>query len=173
MADSPLQKVPFGVLGALDLKTLGLNPTLFGDRVQPVIEVFDNYLAPQVEVVNAIEAAAQALGDFAMLQIPAGECWRILGANAAVRLNTGTDTDDPLNLTVHVRPTQNVNASLRLFGESFGIIATMVGPAVFSCGGQVDRLLMPPGAQLYAQLDTAVSAASQLVVSALIQRIPV
>jgi hypothetical protein len=35
--DSPLQKVPLGLLGQLSLKTLGNNPQLFSDTVVPVV----------------------------------------------------------------------------------------------------------------------------------------
>jgi hypothetical protein len=46
--DSPLQKVPLGLLGQLSLKTLGNNPQLFSDTVVPVVggEPPDN--APRV-----------------------------------------------------------------------------------------------------------------------------
>jgi hypothetical protein len=41
---APLAKAPDGLLGALDLKTLGRNPGVFGDVLQPSIETIDFYM---------------------------------------------------------------------------------------------------------------------------------
>lgn len=44
---SPLQKGPIGLLEAFRLKTLGRQPTRFGDLVAPSTDVVDFYLAQQ------------------------------------------------------------------------------------------------------------------------------
>lgn len=83
-----LQKGPLGLLGAFALKTIGRNPTQFGDTVQPVADVYDQYLA-QSELGIATTNAAIGLNNFQQLTIavPAGKMWRLFGVSWQATLN--------------------------------------------------------------------------------------
>lgn len=74
MSDSPLTKPPFGILGALDLKTQGKQPTLFGERVTPVFEMRDHYVPLEIlEKSQTITNPALAAAD--TFDVPNGELW--------------------------------------------------------------------------------------------------
>lgn len=64
MADSPLQKYPFGLLGALDLKSTGDAPSVFGDRVQPTLDTLPFYGVRNAQWLRTTGAPA-TVGPFA------------------------------------------------------------------------------------------------------------
>lgn len=92
MADSILAKAPDGLLGALDLKTLGRNPGFFGDKLDPSFETLDFYLLRNricvgftsafvavntslVMVPAAGTPAGYVVGGF--VTVPQQEVWRV------------------------------------------------------------------------------------------------
>ena len=93
MADkSILAKAPDGLLGALDLKTLGRNPGLFSDELGPSLEVIDFYLlrnrinigfTSAFVAVNTNLVMAAAAGTPAnyisggSITVPQQEVWRV------------------------------------------------------------------------------------------------
>lgn len=85
MADSPLQKAPSGLTGFFDLKTLGAQPTLFADRVMPVVEVSEFYAVPANRTIQTGTASLNARGSSVSLTVPSGVLWRVhaIGWNGA------------------------------------------------------------------------------------------
>jgi hypothetical protein len=80
--DSPLQKSPSGILGALELKVLGANPAKFGEVLVPIIDAYDQYLADTL-LPKTIGPTAAAAGNNQFTQLftpPAGHAWRLIAA---------------------------------------------------------------------------------------------
>jgi len=77
---SPLQKSPDGVLGALDLKVLGLNPNKFSDTLVPIVDVYDQYLANELATLESPTATitGPAVSADATLTVPNGQAYRVL-----------------------------------------------------------------------------------------------
>jgi len=76
VADSPLQKAPSGLLGAFDLKTLGQQPTKFGELVQPSVEVIDMYVPLTIaeKTLNVTNPDIEVADTF---DVPNGELWLV------------------------------------------------------------------------------------------------
>lgn len=91
VADSPLHKSPDGLLGAFDLKVRGQNPDLFSDRLQPVVDVYDQYLAQQlVPVIGSTGTiTGPATGASTTLTVPDGFAWRVIAVGAISALAAG------------------------------------------------------------------------------------
>lgn len=84
-----LQKSPVGLLGAFALKVLGRNPPQFGEAVQPVVDVYDQYLS-QGELRGMVQSGATIVGNPVVqqtLSVPRGKCWRVIGAGGFVSVN--------------------------------------------------------------------------------------
>lgn len=73
-----LQKVPVGLLGALELKTEGHNPGAFGDTLVPTFEAADFYGLPNVRLVAATTLNVNTVASVAgAITVPVGEVWRL------------------------------------------------------------------------------------------------
>jgi hypothetical protein len=98
VADSPLQKVPAGLLDALSLRTLGQNPTLFGELVRPTVELLDMYLADRTVTTTSVDAAGAITGVF---QAAASvNPRRLLGVTARVTLGAAPGTALTINTRI-------------------------------------------------------------------------
>jgi hypothetical protein len=173
---SPLQKVPIGLLGALDLKTLGLNPRFFGETVQPTFDVRDFYLLPQLESVFTDAIGVTALGSIAAVVVPNGQTWRVRAASCellcpATTSSPGASTD-PLALSLQVEPilaAQETRIATGVFPfNGFALTAAVQ----FGCEAANLDLVIPSGCRIFAQLDSTVTVASDLRCSVLFQRFP-
>lgn len=86
--DSPLQTAPIGLLGALDLKTLGLNPNVFSGTLVPVVDCWDVYLADHLKVVTATGTiGVGSSGGVVNIPVPQGYMWRLLDFGVTALLN--------------------------------------------------------------------------------------
>lgn len=77
----PIQLAPSGVLGLLQLKNNGRNPSTLMDSVQPTLDLWPQYLLTNGEqilsaniAVNATGGAGPAVPD---CLVPEGECWAV------------------------------------------------------------------------------------------------
>ena len=96
-----LQKSPTGLLGAFELKTLGQNPSEFGEQVVPVVDVLDNYVAGDQRIErNQTTLANPATFTSSTHRVPNGKVWRLLGISFAGVLDVA---DAALTTTVDVR----------------------------------------------------------------------
>jgi hypothetical protein len=84
---SPLQKTPTGLLGAFDLKTLGVNPTAFGDTVVPISDVSDMYFLGNQRATGTSNTAVTAPALAVVTLVPAGEVWRVKAVGFSVARN--------------------------------------------------------------------------------------
>jgi hypothetical protein len=86
----PLHKVPLGLLGLLNLKTLGSNPNGFGEIVTPTADLRTMYGAPLHETFE--QAGAETfVPTTTTMRVPQGEIWRVLAAGYLLNLGTGFD----------------------------------------------------------------------------------
>jgi len=114
-----LQKAPVGILGALNLKTEGQNPSEFSDTVLGVIDVTNFYLGLETKISRQTLTIANP-GTFgsAAHTVPVGKVWRVFGGGFAGVLNaadaaltTIVDTrfsSDPVNSVVALMPPTGV-----------------------------------------------------------------
>jgi hypothetical protein len=72
-----LQKGPDGLLGALDLKTTGANPSQFPEHLQAVVECTPYYLLRNRFLASATAAFAAINVTIASLTVPQDEVWRV------------------------------------------------------------------------------------------------
>jgi len=82
---SPLQKVASGLLGALNLKTLGRNPQTFADELQPQYDATNHYLLDLLtRFGSTTPSAALGVGTTQVVTVPQGEVWAVFNIGAAI-----------------------------------------------------------------------------------------
>jgi hypothetical protein len=152
---SPLQQSPFGLLEQFNLRVLGRAPFLFGDSVQPTVDVGQHYLtASGITTLQAIEAPSATSTHAVVLPALTTATWLyavhislMSGANWAV---TWFDAQ------IRLRASQST-PSVQIYGDDKNGWAWQGGPAVNYplVGHQLVRglflpypLLLPPGAVL-------------------------
>lgn len=79
--DSPLQKAPLALMDVLSLRTQGQNPTLFGDRVTPILDVLDYYTADNVRNTSNASAGEVAASSVT-LQVDNNAVWLLRNLTA-------------------------------------------------------------------------------------------
>lgn len=111
MSESPLQTAPASLLAALELKVSGKNPNAFSDTLQPVADVYDQYLTDRVGVATeSTTVVAPAVTGNAAEAPVTGVAWRVLavygfvvtaaGADAAIDKQVKIAIVDPGGVTV-------------------------------------------------------------------------
>lgn len=166
---SPLQKAPLSLLGALDLKTTGENPTEFGDVVTPTYAVDDHYLAPNAQFVT-VSGNLQNPADLLTLSVPNGVAWRV--RCVAGRAVIGSLDASGFYAFLGMR----LNSTQSLVVVQQGVVpqpavATTLHPAV-TTGLLARPLLLQSGGQLALYLEAAFNAPRACSLSALVDVIP-
>lgn len=72
---APIQQLPGGLLGFLQLKNAGRNPTEVNSLLQMTMDLRDWYLQTNMESVVGTDAAIAAVGSAFYLTVPDGEFW--------------------------------------------------------------------------------------------------
>lgn len=144
----PLSKAPDGLLGSLDLKTLGLNPQEFGDVLSPSLETLEYYLLRNrataacagpfttvgtgIVMTGAAPYTSNAAGNFI---VPADQCIRIKQLSI---LNTRVAADAALTLeaTVYLRTS--------VTGAAGGTFTVGFGTAIFGPHPATDLSFIQP-----------------------------
>lgn len=123
MAQGPIQTLPQGLLGLLQLKSLGKNPSELLDQVQPSYDLFEQYVQTLMQgeiglfgvtpTTAALVSAGHGFAPFANLAspvIPNGEMWWVEAATVYIVGNTLAAADTvvagagyvlPNHLTIH------------------------------------------------------------------------
>jgi hypothetical protein len=155
----PIQAIPPGLLGLLQLKTVGRNPGELDSTVTPGFELSDWYLRANQEQLNTSFTqlmAATAGGGYqpfttpSVLTVPDGEWWYI--AHYAVRggLAVG-DTINQMRIALQTNRTGTVR-----FGR-FGAPSTLAGQGSLVCFD--NDFWAPPGAEFGVHVSNVTSAA--------------
>lgn len=87
-----INRVPKGLLGVLDAKTLGRTPEDLAPVVTGVMDLtayYENDI-PQT-IVSASDAAVAAVGDFAPITVPEGELWLVYAVSSIVAAQAAGD----------------------------------------------------------------------------------
>jgi len=134
---SLLQKSPRALLAALELKVSGDNPTVFGDSVVPVIDVYDQYLIDRALMATGSTAITQpATSGSVVLTPPAGEAWRVRSIGAIVNVDAADVAIDK-QLFIAIRDAAG-SSSVIVAAESSLAFASLFG------GIYLDRPLWLP-----------------------------
>ena len=82
----PIQLIPRGLLGFLQLKNLGKNPSDFPSVLQPTLELFDWLTQSEQLSTVGTDAAIAAVGTNTYLSVPSGEAWWLHDVQASINL---------------------------------------------------------------------------------------
>jgi hypothetical protein len=171
--DSPLQKPAQSLLAAFDLKVLGQNPTLFSDTVSPTVDVYDQYLANQLQVVTGTDDLAIGTRDAeVLLTVPIGYAYRINAVSIAIDVATA-DVAFTFNGYVAVRQTAG-SVQTYLLNGAMDLAGTLGGGfSLFRVNttGLVRPFWLFPGWQLVGGVVSSANATaiSTMRCSALVQ----
>lgn len=162
MAGSPLQKSPLALLGAFALKQLGVNPTHFGEEIQPSIDVYDQYLYNEQRISVTLSAAGIALGTShaaVSVTVPAAKAWRVLGI-AGVATPAAGDAGKTFNGFLSVRDTLSQEVALEN-RQLLGTGAAIAGDRIL--GYQPSNpIFLPSGWKIAFVADSSVVTAANV-----------
>lgn len=148
-----LQKAPEGLLGALELKTLGQNPNAFGDTVVPFFDVAGFYGLPNTLTTSALSSNVVAVASFAAaITVPDGEVWRL--RYGGFTLEGFTAGDSAWAALAMARTTSPVVPLLQMPAPVLAVATD-----VLFFGGRLE-LLIPPGTRVFTTLMRAPGAGS-------------
>ena len=92
-----INRVPQGLLGLLDTKTLGKNPDDLSNTIVPTVDLKDLFLVNsglQQDIVTAAAVtSASLLTPVALVSVPAGELWFVLNVTAEVIVGLSPGAD--------------------------------------------------------------------------------
>lgn len=164
-----LHKVAAGFLGLLDLKTQGQSPPWVSEQVIPVLPMLDAYGLTRTSSRSNSVAVQNADDIGGQITVPNGSIYRWLGVGVALTVAAADVALTP-NVLIQIRragvaPTITVQSSI-LTGYTATNLTKNTG------------LLLPypiwleAGDRFQATLDTALSAAGSLQITALFVEIP-
>lgn len=152
----PIQTLPRGLLGLLQLKNTGRNPAFLSDAVQSVIDIDSYYLrnqahsrlpAPQLAVTGAAGAAAYNRFSTNPVIVPDNECWWVESFTLSMTLGAIGDriTNFQPMLFYNLAATNDFSFLANEGGYSVTRTAQTVNEGIFvSARG----FWMPPGSEL-------------------------
>jgi hypothetical protein len=85
--ESPLQKAPDGLLGALDLKTLGRSPFLFPAELQATLEATPYYLLRNRKQQSVTVTVSGINVTLTAWTVPQDEVWRLKAVSVVLSRN--------------------------------------------------------------------------------------
>jgi len=157
---SPLQKAPDGLLGALDLKTLGHSPSQWPDTLQGVIEATPYYLLRNRRAYTGGAAFAAINATIFAHTVPDSDVWRVKALSVII---ARAAADIALNIEILV--------ALRRATNTFGtpVFAAIFAPVAVTDLGQSRGLQLPepiwmgPGDRLSIVSSTTMTIAGSSV----------
>jgi hypothetical protein len=166
-----LQKAPFGVLGLLELKVGGDNPTEFGGTLQPGADMLDYYTLDRSTVERATQSV-QTDAQLATISVPTGQLWRIRAMSAVMLLpNTVTVNSQGVGLSCGTNA-NNSGGHCRLHSSYWPITGAVAVQQGIADTIYFERpLLLRQGNQCTGIFFGNLSAAVNLVFDVLFERI--
>lgn len=157
-------RTPTGLLGLLDAKTLGKNPSELLDSLQAVIDLQPFIAATRGYSQENATATATTVGEFAAVTVPAQKIWLV--CNVSSQLTAATTGDD----AVWYPTTDYQHPTLRWILTEGGISRVEVNfqstTAVAFRGRQFEKpLLAVPGQRFFTHIEKRVIAAAGFAVS--------
>lgn len=164
MSSQPIQIIPSGLLGLLQLKNNGRNPSILPDELQSTFELRDWYLETDVRIRSGITAAIPSgtLGltlTAATHIVPEGEQWVLRGVYASMNVAAA----DAIRGYVVMQPPSHVaTATVRMLGEDFDApVLAQAQTWVPSYVNQGELLVAQPGTRFGVWLTRNLLAAAQ------------
>jgi len=156
VANSPLHKAPLGLLELLALKTLGQQPSAFGDTVQPSLDVLELYAA--TTQTNTAETAGPQAFPFAIVNTPTPGPQRLRGLSGVV--DVGANAGTQLRMYLGIRQSSATANLLSILAENV-IYTPVVGARYVVTTGLCD-IMLPPGWQLVFEAASNASGADHV-----------
>lgn len=75
-----IQKIAQGLAGQLGIFQTGEGPKALLEELRGTVDLGAHYLARDISTANTITDPASAIGDSAIVTVPAGETWKVIGA---------------------------------------------------------------------------------------------
>lgn len=75
--DAPINRLPAGFLGFVDVKAMGVNPRILADRVQPIIDMRPYYTAGGRIFISSNPLAINTVTTTPFLTVPANKTWAL------------------------------------------------------------------------------------------------
>lgn len=146
MLPAPIQRIPVGLLDYLQIQSLGKNPTVLSEVVQPTIDLWKLYSASRWESTSYVGTPVAANGAFnpdaatvANVTVPFNEYWLIDDCTFEIGLGGAT--------TAQCQGSWNIPAvggSLRHYWSEFMPLPIAAGQSYFlRCRGE--DFILPPG----------------------------
>lgn len=158
----PLHKPPLGLLGALDLKTLGRNPSMLEDGVRPSLELFSAYAASLQTLIKGATPALVSAGSLSIVSVPAGVCWRLRQMEGRVVLAAAATAPDGVAFTLGYGLVSDLSTWIAVESGRFEVpVAGLTAQAGFVISHEFAQpVFLPPGGMLIIQLDADLAAPS-------------
>jgi hypothetical protein len=174
---SRLQTAPLGLLGALEMKVGGDNPSEFGALLQPTFEGAAFYLSKGMQIAQvATNHATIADGDLDTLPVPDGEAWWLWSVSGAIALAAGDSFDDAWQLYVGYQypSAGGINLAINI-GPPAPTGALTAGVSLRAGGWCPRPILLPPGSALIVRTcgSATIAAPVPMVIAALYTPVPV
>lgn len=143
-----IQTPPFGFLSALGLKSSGSQPPAVATDLVPSYETGGYYDASKLETASNGAAMAGA-GSSVDLEVPAGEAWKLIGAQYGVIPSAGSPSVGSFALLIIWN-----NASIRIATETPNkVIASALSEQQFGAVLFPRDVVLLPGARLRARYE--------------------
>ena len=140
-----INRVPQGLLSILDAKTLGETPATLGNEVQPGLEMLELYLSNvpiDARTAQQTVTSASTGSTVALVEVPAGELWAIIGVTASLVLVSSTIASGMTFAAVF----RNTQTALDVTIDHVEDATPAIVLAGASCGKIWEKpLLAPPG----------------------------
>lgn len=169
---APVQLIPPGLLGALQLKTGGRNPTSLGDAYVPTIDCLDWLLNAKQEFLIDVSSIATGpiFQGLPTLVVPDREWWYVHWLSAAIVLAATEDQINPQLWAEYNFPTALLPRVL--LAQLPGSHSSAATSANVSLGAA--RFFLPPSTRLvYANLSGTLGANRNVTTHAVFSRLPI
>lgn len=163
-----VQSFPAGYIALLGIKD-GQNPFQSADFITPVVSLDTFYLAAAIDSASTATAGATNNGDFASVDVPAGEAWRLLALSGNVLNATAPLANVRIGLQV-LDPRNFSSTCIHRFEAPIAAVTDTLHDGI----PFPQPIVVPPGTRLRAQLLCDLGAATiELQCRVLFQRLTV
>jgi len=157
---SPINKVPVGLLSLLGIQAVGENPKVLNDVVQPVIDLTEMYSRDPAFVLNQVTSGINAtlLFSWPAVAPPQGQMWVFENLNLSVTAAIGAGT------TLRGRAVVfeiNALSVLHFVADDSGVISGTTGER--PCAGIRGPVVVRHGQQLGFFVEAIVGAGAPVV----------
>jgi hypothetical protein len=168
----PIQLIPPGLLGALNIKNSGRNPQFLPDTYQSVLPMLDWLLLANQEVLQeGVAGIAASFSGFVAYPtkfiVPNDEWWYLHHISAQAGAAAAADTVQGLQPCMQIPGAVPTNIPLGAPTQ-----ATLTGTIANGFYSTARQIFVPPGTQLGVLMNKVTAAVSACTLAAQITRLP-